>query len=340
MEDTAASLQKFFCRECNAEEAAQTAAWLESHEEALDPLFLEEWEQTEPATDLQSDESMAMYTAVERHAGSRARWIRLGGRTAAAACLTGILALGILHSGKRKPEAEIAGPVLKRSWEVRANSLSRDIRFQLADGSTVSLRPHSSIRYLTQQDSARDIYLQGTASFTVARDRDRPFTVYMGEVATTALGTAFRVAGNSGKITVRLFEGKVKIKLETAAHPEIFLNPGQELRYERATRTFSIHLFTGPAKTQSTAAPASAAPAPVDKTENWYAFENEPVSEVFHNLEAIYNIRIRYQKNEMRNVYFIGRFEKTDSAEHILANIALLKHLRLRKQGNTYTISK
>ena len=65
------------------------------------------------------------------------------------------------------------------------------------------------------QNNKREIYLEGEAYFKVAKDKTKPFTVFAGALATTALGTQFRITAKKntpGNITVKLFTGKVAIR--------------------------------------------------------------------------------------------------------------------------------
>lgn len=79
--------------------------------------------------------------------------------------------------------------------------------------------------------------------------------------------------------------------------------------------------------------------SPVNITENGYHFRNQPLRDVFATLEQLYGVQIEYKNVNLKNVYFIGSFEKTDSIESVLNNIALLKELQIQHKGNTYIIT-
>lgn len=101
----------------------------------------------------------------------------------------------------------------------------------LADGSTVHLNTASAIA-IDFTGSARTIrLLRGEAAFTVARDRDRPFTVVAGSGATTALGTRFIVRQEGDQTDVTVTEHSVRVvETATPGAPSIAAE-GQSLRY-------------------------------------------------------------------------------------------------------------
>ncbi len=101
----------------------------------------------------------------------------------------------------------------------------------LADGSTVHLNTASAIA-IDFTRSARTIrLLKGEAAFTVARDRDRPFTVVAGSGSTTALGTRFIVRQDGDQTDVTVTEHSVRV-VETAKPDALsIVAEGQSLRY-------------------------------------------------------------------------------------------------------------
>jgi transmembrane sensor len=91
-------------------------------------------------------------------------------------------------------------------------------RVALADGSTLELNTNTRIT-VRLTGRARELHLQrGEATFVVASDRRRPFTVLAGDTEVQAVGTAFnvRLAGQSTRIVVT--EGIVGVR--TAAGPQ------------------------------------------------------------------------------------------------------------------------
>lgn len=77
----------------------------------------------------------------------------------------------------------------------------------LADGSEVSLRPHSSLYEIAFSNSERSYKLDGEGFFSVAKDTDRPFSVNTSSRTITVLGTEFDVStwGNTTKFLNKAF---------------------------------------------------------------------------------------------------------------------------------------
>lgn len=83
--------------------------------------------------------------------------------------------------------------------------------FQLADGSVVTLSTDSAVKVNPWDRERRLTLLRGQAFFKVAKDAARPFVVAVGDKLVTAVGTAFDVRLDPGKLSVTLLEGRVRI---------------------------------------------------------------------------------------------------------------------------------
>jgi transmembrane sensor len=93
-------------------------------------------------------------------------------------------------------------------------------RIQLADGSGVLLNTDSRLRVKLSR-SERRLYLdRGQAFFQVAKDRARPFRVFVGHDEVRALGTAFEVRRLGDSVQVTLEEGRVAIYRAGDAMPQ------------------------------------------------------------------------------------------------------------------------
>ena len=98
------------------------------------------------------------------------------------------------------------------------------IQVELPDGSSVTLSPGARISY-SDSKAGRDVEMEGTALFKVARDESRPFRVDTGESAVEVLGTVFQVKQSDGDVFVDVLEGKV---LFSGSEDGVVLTPGME----------------------------------------------------------------------------------------------------------------
>jgi transmembrane sensor len=186
----------------------QVAKYLKANPDLLNKyLSEEEWRTIEPREMPQEFWDHVWQGIQKKNRSKRiVLWIK---RTAAAACIAGIIGIGYYQFNKSsKPNSIVA----------TNNSIRANIEHKITanNNSAIDLSPNSVLRYdVPFSNHKREIFLEGEAYFKVAKDSSKPFTVFAGGLATTALGTAFKICTNSGSqhfVTVKLFEGKVVIK--------------------------------------------------------------------------------------------------------------------------------
>jgi transmembrane sensor len=145
------------------------------------------------------------------------------------------------------------------------------------------MNPGSSIRYSRDAAApARELFLEGEAYFDVARDAERPFFVYAGEVVTRVLGTSFIIrADNTGdQVTVSVKSGSVTVYSRNAEHKKTVLAPNQEAVYDRVKDAVSTQVVA-PQETPETR-----------RNVNEMHFDETSVPEVLGMLGRTYNMEI------------------------------------------------
>ncbi len=178
------------------------------------------------------------------------------------------------------------------------NATDKPLTILLKDGSSVILQPGSELVYDDMSRKAnREVILNGSAFFEIAKETDRPFYVYSGPIVTKVLGTSFLVESSSGKteIKVSVHSGKVSVYNKEdliADHTEnkaagVILEKNQNI-------TFSL----------SDGTPRQGSPASFDLLSQeaepfFFEFDEAPVSEVFKALEDSYGIQIIYDKSSL-----------------------------------------
>ncbi|MFD1872007.1 FecR family protein [Hymenobacter bucti] len=181
-------------------------------------------------------------------------------------------------------------------WTRHQNTTPQVQAFSLPDGSRVTLRPGSSLRYPDALAGARrEVYLEGEAFFQVHKNPARPFLVFTNQVVTTVLGTSFDVKAYPGQAQalVAVREGKVSVQpretaqLEaTPTHPAkggVLLLPNQQVVYSVASHRLKKELVNKPAVLVPQA----------------FEFEERPVAEVLATLEKAYGVPIVYDKQKL-----------------------------------------
>lgn len=112
----------------------------------------------------------------------------------------------------------------------------------LSDGSEVWLNSGSLLVYSAKfEGSQRSVYLNGEASFRVAKDPEKPFIVKTGHMEVEALGTVFNVeAYSDSELTIAtLEEGKVRVDTDMEKSEPIILRPDEQVVYNNQLKTIS-----------------------------------------------------------------------------------------------------
>ena len=124
---------------------------------------------------------------------------------------------------------------------------------------------------------------------------------------------------------------------------DVYLNPGQEFVYDQRgvkTRNFKLrnnqagdHVINDNQRRDNPLI------SPDDKG-TWYMFNNQSLDEALQQLAAFYNVRIVYNKKDIKNIYLTAKYSKFESIETILQRIGTLNKLTITKNDSAFTISK
>jgi ferric-dicitrate binding protein FerR (iron transport regulator) len=214
----------------------------------------------------------------------------------------------------------------------------------------IVLANKSEVTYRTPFVDRRDIALLGKAFFKVAKDKTKPFTVTSGDISTTALGTEFTVTSfeHAHKVIVRLYEGKVVVKAVDKANKklrkDVYLYPGQAFIYgtesSAKVKAFKVANTGGPEQIMSDEQSSENPLIPQSDEGTWYMFNNQSLAQVLDELSQIFNTRILYDPKDVQNIYFTRKYNRTDSLEDILKEIAIINHLKIAKKDSSFIISK
>lgn len=204
----------------------------------------------------------------------------------------------------------------------------------LKDGSIVKLSPNSTLQYPQPFPATqRNLILQGEATFDVAHDSTRPFTVTGQGINTTALGTSFRVrAFKATNVEVQLFKGKIRIARAAGSSKtsfnQVILYPGQQFRYAAGKvkitqfeQSIKQHLLIKKPKPIAPESPAAMVGGVLE-------FDKTPLTQVCKELSERYNQTINCEKVQ-KPILLTGQFNGTDKLKEILNKIALLNNLTI-----------
>lgn len=336
MKHSATLIEKFLRDECSEAEKQWVKEYIAQHPEALQPYLTEDsWHSFQTGEQLPEAISGKMMMVIEEHTfqkkHSNKRWY------AAAAAVVLIISGGLLWSILRSsPEEKMAAakPVNVPAvvpFRTVMNNTKKMMPLPLSDGSIVELMPQSEVRYQEPfTGNRRDLYLTGQALFRVSADKNHPFTVHAGQLGTTALGTVFKITAwkQKGITQVQLISGKVVVKHEQAAIKEVYLSPGQELRYDLQKKMATINTAAGIKKDKLP-----------ERVNEIITFNNEPLAGVFRKLSEKYHVKIQYTENSLTGMNFTGTFDSNkETLKEFLATIGTLNNLTINQKDDVIYI--
>lgn len=176
---------------------------------------------------------------------------------------------------------------------------------QLPDGSVVMLSASAQLSYTKEfgKNATREVWLSGgEAFFKVAKNPEKPFLVYCGEVVTKVLGTSFNIkpATSTKSVEVEVFTGKVsvfnkKLAQKTATTSRnlsdgVILLPNQKVTYFVEDEHFVTGLSEKPSVIKSEEVPAEVIN---------FTFSETPLKTVLATLERAYGIEIMVENEKL-----------------------------------------
>lgn len=219
----------------------------------------------------------------------------------AAACV--LLALGLVYytvSSRQQssfPLTYIPVEVFKTLSKIENDSDSNRVVY-LTDGSQVTLEPRASLHYPVTFDSARrEVYLNGNAFFSIAKDPRKPFLVYSDQIVTKVLGTSFtiRKSAETNEIEVAVMTGKVIVEKSrersagfTFTSKSVVLTPNKKVTYTRDAYVTSL-----------VAEPQLIQKPGVGLSQDTFIFDETPLKKVIERLEEAYGVQIDIQNESI-----------------------------------------
>lgn len=343
-------IQKFLSNQCTAEEAVQVQAYFDTYPKELEKhISVQNLLGDNVGNKLDEATSQKMFLSIEKEiAKKQTRIITLiWFKYIAAASIIGLVFFTALQY-IRNNNTSIAGNHIVQQTDSVLNTLktvtntaNKAMLVALQDGSSVKLFPKSTLQYNQPFiNNKRQLFLQGTAFFKVAKDKTKPFVVTTDGISTTALGTSFTIVAEkpSNDITVQLFTGKVMIsKAATSSYAfkTQYLLPGEQILVNKATYTAALSTF----KLQNIDKKGENQSLVVAQDE-LLNFNQTSLPDVCKNLEKQFKITITYNAAELANIKFTGKLNSNEDVATILNNIALLNGLTVAKTNTGFEIKK
>lgn len=195
----------------------------------------------------------------------------------------------------------------------------------LPDSTQVWLNAASTLEYPQQFASGkREVYLTGEAYFDVKHANKQPFLIHTGKITTLVLGTAFNIKAYPGRenVIVSVSRGKVQVNLNEKEVAT--LTPGQQVKVSNANKPVL----------QKKIAITEAAPW----QQGNLVYDDECINDIIADLERIYDVTIRVQKETLGNERISTSFRREIGIEHALQVLCNLTDAQLKLVNNMYVI--
>lgn len=180
-------------------------------------------------------------------------------------------------------------------------------KLTLSDGTSMWINAGTTVVYpkdFEKMDS-RSIYLTGQASFSVAKDKEKPFIVRTAHLEVQALGTEFTVKAypNEDFTKASLEQGSVKVSLRDRTEAYI-LTPGEQIQYSQINNSIILKRFDINS---------------CEKIRQGYlVFTDASIVEIFQTLERKYGVIFQYNMlNNHQGLYNV-KFSPDDSIEEVM----------------------
>jgi len=204
----------------------------------------------------------------------------------------------------------------------KATSRGEKSTFMLDDGTRVTLNADSKLEYAANfPEGSREVYLTGEAFFDVHSDAQKPFIIHANKMDIKVLGTAFNVKSypNETSTEATLLKGAIEVTVADNPAEKIVLKPSQKIvvHNDNSEKKKSVSLKeVAPALTTLTYfKQRDTVIMETSWLQNKLVFEDEDFESLAKRMERWYNVSIRFDRNDMKQLKFTGILEGETVAE-------------------------
>jgi len=197
----------------------------------------------------------------------------------------------------------------------------------LADGSKVFLNSESQLTFPSYfEGDTRHVELIGEAYFEVKKG-ERPFIIQTPDLTIEVLGTSFNINAyqTNPYINATLVEGSIQIRLPENQET-VLLQPDHNFRLDKLSDEISVQqvntvMYTAWIKGE-------------------FVFRNQPLTEIFAQLERWYDFKIIYESRDIAKMRFTGSAEKARPLNYLLDQIRAVTDIQYRAEGDKIILYK
>lgn len=204
---------------------------------------------------------------------------------------------------------------------------SGEYELVLADGSRVFLNSESQLAFPSYfEGDTRRVELTGEAYFEVKKD-GRPFIIQTPDLNIEVLGTSFNVNAyqTNPYVNATLVEGSIRIRLPEKQE-SFLLQPDHNFRLDKLSEEISVQqvntdIYTAWVKGE-------------------FMFRNQPLAEIFAQLERWYDFKIIYENPDIAKMRFTGSAEKVRPLNYLLNQIQAVTDIQYKSEGDKIILYK
>lgn len=204
---------------------------------------------------------------------------------------------------------------------------SGEYELVLADGSKVFLNSESQLTFPSYfEGNTRRVELTGEAYFEVKKD-GKPFIIQTPDLSIEVLGTSFNVNAyqTNPYINTTLVEGSIRIRL-SEKQETFLLQPDHNLRLDKLSKEISVQRVDTDIHTAW--------------VKGEFVFRNQPLTEIFAQLERWYDFKIKYENPNIAKMRFTGSAEKARPLNYLLDLIQSVTDIQYKSEGDKIILYK
>lgn len=322
-------ITKFLNGECNTEELRALQQWLDADIAHADALFrLESVHRRVGAASINGREVSQRLRDLHQRINAEERTARqrmsLHVMLQRAAVVVGVIILGAVAYWLAGSDGPLRGP--KMLVATATGQHTRVVR--LADGTSVWLKPGSTLRYPAAfKHDERRVELEGEGYFEVTKNRHQPFIVDGGPVDVKVLGTKFdfTIGNNRQLVSVSLIEGSVEV-CDVRRDAKLLLKPNQRV---------TVNTLTGHQTVENMDTRIIAA---------WHdhliPFTNANITDIAHTIEELYGVKVHVSTDVDKTWTYSGAVSFANNIDSVLSLVCSTVPVSYHRKGNMVWIYK
>ncbi|GAB3650170.1 hypothetical protein GCM10028791_16980 [Echinicola sediminis] len=233
----------------------------------------------------------------------------------------------IVSQGKSLQYRQGKSPAAQVKYNTLVVPRGGQFNLSLADGTQVWLNAGSTLKYPTNfTGSERRVELSGEAYFEVAKNTEQAFRVITDQQVVEVLGTAFNIASykEDASIFTTLVEGKVSVFIKDKPENKQVLSPNQQSEWVKGKeqiqqRSVDVREF-------------------IAWKDGWFYFKEKPLEEIMKALARWYDVQVKFENQEAKQLPFTGEIRKYEDLEDVLVLLEKTRDVQFKIERRTIII--